>query len=291
MMCASKFLIVVVALISIVGVSSDRSAPLPKIKHKIAVIAHRGGKALAPENTLAAFRKAIELGCDYVEIDVRETKDKQFVIMHDRTVDRTTDGVGAVSELDLAAIRKLDAGKKFSPQFAGEKVPTLDETLALCKDRINIYLDHKDGPVADVLSVVRKHGMEKQVIVYGGVDTLKEWKRLAPHIPVMPTPPTEFRRKGGLADFKRVFFPEILDGNVLAWTKELVDEAHANGMKVYVDNLGPWDNPDGFRKAIEIGVDGIQTDYPDKLLGVLQEIDKKRTHRLSDPQSTAGMLP
>ncbi len=275
MMCASKFLIVVVALISIVGVSSDHSAPLPKIKHKIAVIAHRGGKALAPENTLAAFRKAMELGCDYVEIDVRETKDKQFVIMHDRTVDRTTDGVGAVSALDLAAIRKLDAGKKFSPQFAGEKVPTLDETLALCKDKINVYLDHKDGPVADILHVIRKHGMEKQVVVYGGVDALKEWKRLAPHIPVMSTPSAEFRRKGGLADFKKLFAPEILDGNAGGWTKELVDEAHANGMKVYVDNLGPMDTPHGFRKVMEMGADGIQTDYPDRLLEVLREVERK----------------
>jgi len=275
-MCASKLFIVIIALMGgTLGVFSDSPAPLPKIKHKIAVIAHRGGKALAPENTLAAFRKAMELGCDYVEIDVRMTKDNRFVIMHDRTVDRTTDGAGAVSELDFAAIRTLDAGRKFSPQCAGEKVPTLDETLALCKDKINVYLDHKDGPVADILKVVRKRGMEKQVIVYGGVDTLKEWKRLAPHIPVMPTPPAEFRRKGGLADFKKLFAPEILDGHVGGWTKEFVDEAHANGMKVYVDNLGPMDNPDGFRKAIEMGVDGIQTDDPDKLLATLRAMDRK----------------
>src|SRR6476469_1921058 len=75
-------------------------APLPRLKHPLAVIGHRGGKALAPENTLAAFRNAIKLGADYVEVDVRATKDGRLVIMHDSSVDRTTNGTGAVKELD-----------------------------------------------------------------------------------------------------------------------------------------------------------------------------------------------
>src|SRR5437868_7957496 len=88
-------------------------APLPRLKHPIAVIGHRGGRALAPENTLAAFRNAIRLGADYVEIDVRATRDGHLVIMHDSTVDRTTNGSGAVRDLDFATIRSLDAGSKF----------------------------------------------------------------------------------------------------------------------------------------------------------------------------------
>src|SRR5579871_7007541 len=108
-------------------------APLPRLKHAIAVLGHRGGRALAPENTLAAFRNAIKLGIDYVEVDVRATKDGHLVIMHDRTVDRTTNGTGAVKDLDFAAIRALDAGIKFDPRYAGEKVPTLDEVLELCR--------------------------------------------------------------------------------------------------------------------------------------------------------------
>src|SRR4051812_30983838 len=103
-------------------------APLPGLKHPIAVIGHRGGRALAPENTLAAFRNAIRLGADYVEVDIRETSDGELVLMHDRTVDRTTNGKGAVKDLDFATIRALDAGSKFAPQYAGEKVPTLEET-------------------------------------------------------------------------------------------------------------------------------------------------------------------
>lgn len=248
-----------------------RGAPLPRVRHRIAVIAHRGGRALAPENTLAAFRKAIALGADYVEVDVRATRDGHLVLMHDASVDRTTNGHGAVRDLDLAAIRALDAGSRFGAEYAGERVPTLEEALGLCRGRIGIYLDHKEAPVAQVWRAVREHGMERQVIVYDGTEGLKEWKAEAPGVPVMPSLPDEYRRPGGIAAYLRVLRPEVLDGNILEWTAPLVREAHAAGIRVYVDNLGPADNPAGFRRAIAMGVDGIQTDHPDQLLRVLAE--------------------
>jgi glycerophosphoryl diester phosphodiesterase len=247
------------------------AAPLPKLRHPIAVIGHRGGRALAPENTLAAFRNAIRLGADYVEIDVRATRDGHLVLMHDRTVDRTTNGSGAVRDLDFATIWSLDAGSKFAAETAGEKVPTLDEALELCRGKINIYLDHKEAPTPQVLAELKKHGMEQQVIVYNSVEALKEWKRLAPELPVMPSVPEAYRHAGGIAAFLKELPAEVLDGNLVEWTPEQVAEAHAAGAKVYVDNLGPNDNPEGFRKAIAMGVDGIQTDYPDRLLAVLRE--------------------
>ena len=246
-------------------------APLPRLKHPIAVIGHRAGRGIMPENTLSAIRNAIRLGVDYVELDIRATKDGQLVIMHDAQVDRTTNGSGAVRDLDLATIRALDAGSKFSAQYAGEKVPTFEEVLSLCKGKVNIYVDHKEAPTAQVLEAIKRHGMEKHVVIYNGPEDLKEWKRLAPQLPVMPSVPKAYRRPGGIADFEKELAAEVLDGNLAEWTKELVDQAHAVGVKVYVDNLGPNDNPDGFRKAIEMGVDGIQTDYPDQLLTFLKE--------------------
>jgi hypothetical protein len=164
-----------------------RTPGMPKTRNRIAVIAHRGGAGIMPENTLAAFQHAIRLGCDYVEIDVRTTRDGKLVIMHDRTVDRTTNGSGAVNELTLAAIRKLDAGAKFSPLYRGEKVPTLDEVFELCRGKINVYIDHKDATVQAILRTIRRHRMEKQVLVYGGLEKLKEWKQTAPDIPIMPS--------------------------------------------------------------------------------------------------------
>ena len=245
-------------------------APLPRLKHPIAVIAHRAGRGIMPENTMSAIRNAIKIGVDYVELDIRATRDGQLVIMHDGTVDRTTNGKGAVKDLDFATIEALDAGSKFSAKYAGEKVPTFDQVLALCRNRVHIYVDHKQAPTEQVYAEIKKHGMEKQVVVYNGPRDLKEWKAVAPHIPVMPSLPDEFRREGGIAEFEKYLAAEVLDGNIVEWTKELVDQAHALGVKVYVDNLGPNDNPDGFRKAIEMGVDGIQTDYPDQLVAYLK---------------------
>lgn len=245
-------------------------APLPALKHPIAVIAHRAGRGLSPENTLAAIRKAISLGVDYVELDVRATRDGQLVIMHDGDVDRTTNGHGKVKELTLAEIRALDAGSKFDAKFAEEKVPTFEEVLKLCKGKVYIYVDHKEAPTGQVLSLIKQYGMEKKVIVYNGPEALQEWKRIAPHIPVMPSLPREARKPGGVAEFEKNLAAEVVDGNLVEWTKELVDQCHALGVKVYVDNLGPNDNPEGFRKAIEMGVDGIQTDHPDQLIAYLK---------------------
>lgn len=267
------------AILTLTVPSVSGPASLPGLKHPIAVIGHRGGRALAPENTLAAFRNAIRLGADYVELDVRETRDGALVLMHDRTVDRTTNGTGAVKDLDFATIRALDAGSKFAPQYTGEKVPTLEEALLLCKDRVHIYLDHKEAPTEKILALLKKHGMENQVIVYNGTEGLQEWKRLAPHIPVMPSLPKEFRRAGGIAEYRKALPAEVLDGNLVEWTKELVQQAHAAGAKVYVDNLGLNDNPEGFRKALAMGVDGIQTDHPDQLIAVLTEENRHTLDR------------
>lgn len=246
-------------------------AKLPILKHRIAVIAHRGGKALAPENTLAAFRNAVRLGVDYVEVDVRATRDGRLVLMHDGTVDRTTNGRGAVKELDWATISALDAGSSVSAQFAGERVATFEGVLNLCRGNTHVYVDHKDAPTELVLEAIRRHGMEGQVVIYGGVERLKEWKRLAPGIPVMPSLPAAYARPGGLEEFQRLLPAEVLDGNLVDWTAELILQAHACGIQVYVDALGPNDNADGFRRALDLGVDGIQTDYPDLLIQVLGE--------------------
>ena len=252
-------------------------ARLPAVRHQVAVIAHRGGTG-APENTLAAFRHAIALGVDFVEMDVRATRDGHLVLMHDGSVDRTTNGHGAVADLDFATIRSLDAGRKCAPRFAGEKVPTLDEVLDLCRGRVNVYLDYKAGPVKDIVQALIRHRMRRHVVVYGDVDELSEWKRVSPSIPVMPSPGNDARAPGGLARFLAILPAEVLDGSVRDWTPDLVREAHSLGALVYTDNLGAADTPADFRKTVAMGVDGIQTDYPEKLLATLAAL----------PQSTSS---
>lgn len=110
----------------------------------IMVIAHRGAHEGIPSNTLLSLKAAIDLGIDYVECDIRTTADHKLVIMHDATVDATTNGKGTIREMTLKQIRKLDAGIKVGPQFAGTKVPTLDEMLKMARGRIGIYADTKD---------------------------------------------------------------------------------------------------------------------------------------------------
>jgi glycerophosphoryl diester phosphodiesterase len=103
------------------------------------VIGHRGASAHAPENTLAAFRRAVELGASAVEMDLRVTRDGKVVLLHDARVNRTTDGHGRIDQLSFGAVRKLDAGSWFDKEFAGERVPTLEEALALAAE-LNVWL-------------------------------------------------------------------------------------------------------------------------------------------------------
>ncbi len=239
---------------------------------RVIVIAHRGANKFAPENTLAAFRKAIELECDYVELDVRRTKDGALVLMHDNTVDHRTDGKGKVEELTLAEIKALDAGIKHGAQWAGERVPTLDEALAECKGKIKVYVDNKAGPPDEVIAAIERHRMLKDVVVYGGVETLRQFKKLRPKIWIMPDHPSGLPEMAALAaDLK----PETFDGNLRSWTKDQVDAAHKSGVQVWVDNLGENDNEAGFRKAIDMGVDAIQTDHPDVLIKFLRAICRR----------------
>ncbi|MCH7960100.1 MAG: hypothetical protein IID08_08215 [Candidatus Hydrogenedentes bacterium] len=111
----------------------------------VEVIAHRGASAYAPENTLAAFGLAHEMGADWFELDCTLTRDGAIIVIHDDTVDRTTDGTGTVAELSLAYLKQLDAGTWKDPKFAGEPLPTLDESLTFAKDRIGVFIEIKDS--------------------------------------------------------------------------------------------------------------------------------------------------
>src|SRR3972149_5853795 len=122
-------------------------------------IGHRGARAYEPENTLRSFKKALEIGVDAVELDVRKTKDNQLVVIHDADVKRTTDGKGFVSELTLKEIKEFSAEK-------GEKIPTLKEALDFLDKKVKILIELKEAGVEEkVLEAVRKNGLQKNVII------------------------------------------------------------------------------------------------------------------------------
>lgn len=234
---------------------------------KIVVIAHRGAHREAPENTLASLEQAIEIGCDFVEIDVRRTKDGALVIMHDASINRMTNGKGKIEDLTLAEIRKFDVKSRHGAQWSGLKVPTFDEILDRAKGHMKIYVDHKQAPPAEVLAAINRHGMLHDVVVYGGVATLREYKRLAPDVWIMPGHPQSIAAIEALAhDLK----PETLDGSILEWTQPQIEAAHRSGAQVWVDNRSNFDNEAGIKHAVELGVDAIQTDDPATVLRILK---------------------
>ena len=122
-----------------------QSPHLPHAKHQFTVIAHRGNHVNAPENTLLAYDKAIRVGADYIEVDIRTTKDGQLVVMHDGTVDRTTLGHGKVNDLTLLEFSALQIRDERFPNLPALHPPTLEEVLRLAKGRIHLYLDDKDS--------------------------------------------------------------------------------------------------------------------------------------------------
>lgn len=152
------------------------------------VIAHRGFSGEAPENTLVAIRRAIDVGADMVEVDVTMTRDGHVILLHDETLKRTTNGKGKPFKKSLAKIRRLDAGAWFAPEFAGERIPTLAETLKIVKDRVLINIEIKSeavkhGVVPKVAALIVEHGMLDQVVVSSfSPEALRRMKTTAPDV-------------------------------------------------------------------------------------------------------------
>ncbi len=238
--------------------------------HKtILVVAHRGAHKTVPENTIASLEKAIELGVDYVELDVRRTKDGVLVLMHDASINRMTNGKGKIEDMTYAEIHKADI-RKGSAVPGGQKIPTFDEFLEHAKGRMKLYVDHKKAPPAEVLALIEKHGMLKDVVVYNGSPaTLREYKRLAPSVWIMPGHPRSAEAIDALAKSLK---PETLDGSITEWTVPEVEAAHKAGCQVWVDNKFDLDNAAGIKHAVEMGVDAIQTDNPEIVLNLLREM-------------------
>ena len=239
------------------------------------VIAHRGYSGAAPENTLPAFRMAKAGGADMVELDYYHTKDGQMIVIHDKTLDRTTDAVArlggskiSVTDKTLAELRPLDAGKWFDPKFTGTALPTLPEALdCIQADGGVTLIERKEGDAATCVKLLRSRGEVNKVIVQAF-----DWKFLADYHAQEPTqvlgalgPPSS---RGGkkLSDEEKVLNPQYVDeakkagARVVGWnnkvTKEAVAYAHSVGMKVWVYTVNKADEASGL---LDMGVDGIIT--------------------------------
>ncbi len=233
---------------------------------QVVAIAHRGEHLKHPENTLPAFRAAIDAGADYFELDVRTTSDGKLVLMHDSNVDRMTNGHGEVRQMTFEEIRKLDFGDKW-PEFKGTQVPTFDEAFELAKGKIKIYLDCKQISAKDLVDTVVKHGMEDQVVVYGGLNLHKEVQKLNPRIKVMP----EAVNPEIAAKIVQELSPLVMAFDARDFRDDVIAVARNAKAGIYVDRLGPADNPPSWEDAVMRGATGIQTDHPAELVKFLRE--------------------
>jgi glycerophosphoryl diester phosphodiesterase len=153
--------------------------------NRLFIYAHRGASAEAPENTLAAFRRAVEVGADGIELDVHLSRDGLPVVIHDDALDRTTDGEGFVAAYDCEELRTLDAGSWFDPGFAGEPLPTLDETLSLLAGRLRLNLEVKDARAAmAILEQLHDYPQAEVVISSFDYGVLSGLRRVAHDLPL-----------------------------------------------------------------------------------------------------------
>ncbi len=239
---------------------------LPCAAAHIAVIAHRGEHRAHPENTLPAIQAAIDAGADFVELDVRTTSDGRLVLMHDGKVDRTTNVAGLVREMTFDQIRALDAGSRFSPQFAGTKVPSFDEALALAHGKIGVYVDSKDIAPAELVSALARTDMLDRVVIYGGAGFLKKVQALKPALKIMPEAYSAATLERLLADLS----PRVVAFDAGDFKDDAIMLAKHAGAAIYVDRLGAADNPAAWQDAIDRGAAGIQTDRPAELVEYLR---------------------
>ena len=241
--------------------------------NKTSAIAHRGFSAAAPENTLAAFRKAIELKPDFMECDVHRTKDGHLVVIHDPTVDRTTNGKGAVADMTLAEIRELDAGSWFSPEYAGERIPTLEEALDLARGKVKLIVEIKDeGDEDQVVAAVQSYGMSEEVLLTSfhyrvgmrlpGLDERIEFIPLI-YVEGKAVGDECVRLAGAAANVNG----SIFGVNFRAITPELAEATHASNMRQMAWTV---DNEDDMRSLADMGVDIIASNKVDLLIATLE---------------------
>lgn len=234
--------------------------------HTVLVIAHRGASGHAPENTLAAFRKAVSLGAAFIETDLQLSRDAHFVAIHDDSVNRTTGGQGAVKDLTLAELRTLDAGSWFGSEFTGERIPTLEELLDFSKKHdVVFYLELKPtgtwGGEHALIGALRESGEIRRAVVISFDSAILESLRK-----IEPTLMTGLLYDGHIE--RPIERAVEIGARQLAVRGDLVTpallaEARKKDLQVVCWTVN---HPAHMRLLMDAGVDGIMSDYPDRLV-------------------------
>jgi glycerophosphoryl diester phosphodiesterase len=214
------------------------------------IMGHRGAAALEPENTLLSVERAIHIGVDAVEIDVRFSKDKELVVIHDATVDRTTDGIGPVCDFTVDELKQLDAGK-------GQRIPTLQEVVEVINNKVTLVIELKEeGTAKSVFELIKKNSIEDKVYIisfwHQFVKTIKEMGSNIKTGVLFVGCPVDACIATQISADALVMNYSFIDIN-------FVQTAHKEGLKVFVWNI---DNKKLLQPYSDMGVDGIGTNDP-----------------------------
>ena len=236
------------------------------------IIAHRGASGHAPENTLAAFKRAVELGAGFIETDLHLTRDARFVAIHDSTLERTTNGHGSVQDHTLAELRKVDAGLWYDRTYTGERIPTLEEILDFSREHdVVFYLELKYGAAwgmnSTLVAALRSaESAARTIVISFDPSALAAIRRIDPSIMIglLVEEANPDSVKTALDVGARQLCPR---SSVV--TSELVKQAHHADL-----HLATWtvNLPEQMRSVTDLGVDGIMTDFPDRLRAVTEDL-------------------
>lgn len=249
----------------------------------ITVIAHRGASAYAPENTMVAFKKAMEMGAEIIELDVHLSKDKELIVIHDESLERTTNGNGLVRDFTLEELQKLDAGTWYGDDFANEALPTLEEVLKMVNGQCTLLIEIKgakdyfyDGLSEKLMDLIQQYEAQNWCIVQSfeplylevihGMDSNIELQYLiftdfSPFNMYLGTSVT-------MGDYQQSIYAAI-NPFYKSLTQGKIESIHQAGFKTFTYTVNEEED---MKKLIALGVDGIITDYPDKLISLRNQI-------------------
>ena len=235
-------------------------------------IAHRGASAQAPENTLSAIRAAIAMGADMVELDLQMSRDGQIVVFHDADLSRTAGVRGRVGEKNLQELKCLDVGGWFHRSFEGERVPTLEEVLSESRGKVRLDLELKERSDAPrvfeekLIDVLNREGMVEEVLISSfHWEMLRHVREIHPRIEIGLLCRN---RDGVFAEAAASAASTAIYPRRLA-RKETIRETHEKGLRCYVYTVN---DPDEMLRCVNDGVDGICTDFPDRLNTLLRDL-------------------
>ena len=229
----------------------------------IVIVAHRGANNLAPENTFSAAWKCVELGIEYVEVDVRTSADGVMYVIHDKTLDRTTSGSGLIAETNSTAIDRLDAGSWFDPKFKTERVPRLREFLNTFRGKIKIYFDVKSADLAALLEMIRETGFENDCFFWFSKDErAQELRKLDPNIGLK-------MNAVDVAGLQRVlpYNPQIIEYRLDHLTPDFVAFARRNGLELMAHALHEGAEEE-YPRILESAADMVNLDRADEMIAL-----------------------